>query len=170
VALGFAGLVNLAMVAMAASMFHAGHPEVAEIETAYHTLLPLMGGFAAVVFMTSLLASGLSSSVVGTMAGQTIMADFVGFRTPLWARRLLTMLPAFVVVAIGVNPTQALVLSQVILSLALPVPMIALLLLVFRRDLMGSFVPAPITRFAGVVGTVVVLGLNMVLLARVAGL
>jgi manganese transport protein len=170
VALGFAGLVNLAMVAMAASMFHEGHPEIAEIETAYHTLLPLMGGFAAVVFMTSLLASGLSSSVVGTMAGQTIMADFVGFRTPLWARRLLTMLPAFVVVAIGVDPTQALVLSQVVLSLALPVPMIALLLLVFRRDLMGSFVPAPIMRFAGIVGTVVVLGLNMVLLAQVAGL
>ena len=104
IALSFAGLVNLAMVAMAASMFHLGHPEVAEIETAYHTLLPLMGGFAALVFMTSLLASGVSSSVVGTMAGQTIMADFVGFRTPLWLRRLLTMAPAFVVVAIGVDP------------------------------------------------------------------
>jgi len=170
VALGFAGLVNLAMVAMAASMFHAGHPEVAEIETAYHTLLPLMGGFAAVVFMASLLASGLSSSVVGTMAGQTIMADFVGFRTPLWLRRLLTMVPAFVVVAIGVNPTQALVMSQVVLSLALPVPMIALLLLVFRRDLMGSFLPGLITRIAALAGTMVVLGLNLVLLAQVTGM
>jgi len=170
IALSFAGLVNLAMVAMAASMFHAGHPEVAEIETAYHTLLPLMGGFAALVFMTSLLASGLSSSVVGTMAGQTIMQDFVGFRTPLWLRRLLTMLPAFFVVAIGVDPTRALVISQVVLSLALPVPMIALLVLMFRRDIMGSFLPGPVTRIGAIVGTVVVLGLNLVLLAQVAGM
>jgi manganese transport protein len=169
IALSFAGLVNLAMVAMAASMFHAGHPEVAEIETAYHTLLPLMGGFAALVFMTSLLASGVSSSVVGTMAGQTIMADFVGFRTPLWLRRVLTMLPAFVVVAIGVDPTHALVISQVLLSLALPVPMIALLILVFRRDMMGVFLPGPATRAAALIGTVVVLGLNMVLLVQLAG-
>ncbi len=170
IALSFAGLVNLAMVAMAASMFHAGHPEVAEIATAYHTLLPLMGGFAAIVFMTSLLASGLSSSVVGTMAGQTIMADFVGFKTPLWLRRLLTMLPAFIVVAIGVDPTRALVISQVVLSLVLPVPMIALLILVFRRDLMGVFLPGRLTRAAMVIGTVVVLGLNMVLLTQVAGI
>jgi manganese transport protein len=169
IALTFAGLVNLAMVAMAASMFHAGHPEIAEIETAYHTLLPLMGGFAAAVFMISLLASGLSSSVVGTMAGQTIMADFIGFRTPLWVRRLLTMLPAFVVVAAGVNPTRALVLSQVLLSLALPVPMIALLTLVFRRDVMGSFAPGRLTRAGALIGTVVVLGLNMVLVTQIAG-
>jgi manganese transport protein len=170
IALGFAGLINLAMVAMAASMFHVGHPEVAKIETAYRILLPLMGGVAAMVFMASLIASGLSSSVVGTMAGQTIMADFVGFRTPLWARRLLTMVPAFVVVAIGVDPTEALVVSQVILSLALPVPMIALLILVFRRDVMGVFLPGRITRAAAMIGTMVVLGLNMVLLARVAGM
>jgi manganese transport protein len=170
VALTFAGLVNLAMVAMAASMFHAGHADVAEIATAYHVLLPLMGGFAAVVFMTSLLASGVSSSVVGTMAGQTIMADFVGFKTPLWLRRLLTMLPAFVVVAIGVNPTEALVLSQVVLSLALPVPMIALMILMFRRDVMGAFSLGLVTRGAAVAGTVVVLGLNLVLLGQVAGM
>jgi manganese transport protein len=170
IALGFASFVNLAMVAMAASMFHLGHPEVAEIETAYHTLLPLMGGFAALVFMTSLLASGLSSSVVGTMAGQTIMADFVGFRTPLWLRRVLTMLPAFVVVALGVNPTHALVISQVVLSLVLPVPMIALILLLCRREIMGSFTPGPVTRAAAIIGTVVVLALNMVLLAQTTGM
>ena len=98
------------------------------------------------------------------------MADFVGFRTPLWLRRLLTMAPAFVVVAIGVNPTQALVASQVILSLALPVPMIALLILVFRRGVMGAFSPGPLTRVASVIGTVVVLGLNLVLLAQISGL
>ena len=169
IALGFAGLVNLAMVAMAASMFHEGHADVAEIETAYHTLLPLMGGLAAVVFMTSLLASGLSSSVVGTMAGQTIMGDFLSFRTPIWVRRVATMLPAFVVVAIGVNPTEALVVSQVVLSLVLPVPMIALLILVFRPGVMGVFSPGRLTRIGAVIATVVVLGLNMVLLTQVAG-
>jgi manganese transport protein len=169
IALGFAGLVNLAMVAMAASMFHAGHPDVAEIESAYHTLLPLMGGLAALVFMASLLASGVSSSVVGTMAGQTIMGDFVGFRTPMWVRRVLTMAPAFAIVAWGANPTEALVMSQVVLSLVLPVPMIALLILVFRRDLMGTFVPGPVTRAAAIAGTIVVLALNMVLLVQAAG-
>ena len=168
-ALSFAGLVNLAMVAMAASMFHAGHQDVAEIEDAYRTLLPVMGGMAAAVFMTSLLASGISSSVVGTMAGQTIMGDFLRFRTPLWLRRALTMLPAFGVVALGVNPTQALVMSQVVLSLALPVPMIALLLLIGRRDVMGTFIPGRLTRGAAVVATLVVLGLNMVLLAQTVG-
>ena len=170
IALGFAGLVNLAMVVMAATMFNAGHSGVATIETAYHTLLPLMGGFAALVFMISLLASGVSSSVVGTMAGQTIMGDFVGFRTPIWLRRVLTMLPAFVVVAIGVNPTEALVVSQVVLSLALPVPMIALLILLFRPGIMGVFTPGKLTRAAAVMGTVVVLGLNLVLLVQTAGL
>src|SRR6478609_6246092 len=93
----------MAMVAMAATMFHQGHSDVGEIETAYHTLLPLMGVVAAGVFMASLLASGISSSVVGTMAGQVIMQDFVGFRIPLWVRRLVTMLPAAVVVVLGLN-------------------------------------------------------------------
>ena len=87
VALGIAGLVNMAMLAMAATVFHEGHADVAAIETAYHTLVPLLGVGAAAVFMASLLASGLSSSVVGTMAGQTIMQDFVHFRIPLWVRR-----------------------------------------------------------------------------------
>ena len=146
IALGVAGLVNMAMLAMAASVFHEGHADVAAIETAYHTLKPLLGVGAAAVFMASLLASGLSSSVVGTMAGQTIMQDFVGFRIPLWVRRLATMVPAVIVVAIGANSTQALVLSQVVLSLVLPVPMIALLVLSGRRDGDGrlyQFAPDP---------------------------
>ena len=170
VALGFAGLVNMAMVAMAASMFHDGHSEIASIETAYRTLLPLMGGFAAWVFMASLLGSGLSSSVVGTMAGQSIMADFLRIRLPLWVRRVVTMVPAFAVVAWGADPTEALVISQVVLSLALPVPMIALLLLVFRADLMGDFRPGPVARAASVLAAMAVLGLNVVLLAEMAGI
>ncbi len=116
VALAIAGLVNMAMVMMASGAFHAGHPEVAEIETAYHTLTPLLGAGAAGVFLVSLIASGVSASTVGTMAGQMIMQGFVGFRIPVWVRRLVTMLPAFVVVALGVNATKALVISQVMLS------------------------------------------------------
>ena len=170
VALGIAGLVNMAMMAMAATVFHQGHPEVAAIETAYHTLVPLLGVGAAAVFMTSLLASGLSSSVVGTMAGQTIMQDFVRFRIPLSVRRLATMVPAIVVVAMGVDSTQALVLSQVVLSLVLPVPMIALLVLSGRRDVMGSFVTRRVTRVAEIVAAAVVLALNMVLLLQTAGI
>src|SRR6195256_1824359 len=101
VALAFAGLVNMAMVIMASSAFHAGHGEVAEIETAYHTLTPLLGAGAAGVFLLSLIASGLSSSTVGTMAGQVIMQGFVGFRIPLRLRRLVTMAPSFAIVALG---------------------------------------------------------------------
>ena len=116
VALAVAGLVNMAMVMMASSAFHAGHPDVAEIETAYHTLTPLLGAAAAGVFLLSLIASGVSASTVGTMAGQMIMQGFVGFRIPIWLRRLVTMVPAFVVVALGVNATNALVISQVVLE------------------------------------------------------
>ena len=138
-ALALAGLVNMAMVMMASSAFHAGHPDVAEIETAYHTLTPLLGAGAAGVFLLSLIASGISASTVGTMAGQMIMQGFVGFRIPIWLRRLVTMLPAFVVVALGVNATNALVISQVVLSIALPLPMIALMIFTGRRDIMGAF-------------------------------
>jgi manganese transport protein len=168
-ALGVAGLVNMAMLAMAAKVFHPDHADVASIETAYHTLLPLLGVGAAAVFMASLLASGLSSSVVGTMAGQTIMQDFVGFRIPLSVRRLATMIPAVIVVAIGVDSTEALVLSQVVLSLVLPVPMIALLVLSGRRDVMGSFVSSRLSQVSAVAAAVVVLALNLVLLLQTIG-
>jgi manganese transport protein len=166
IALSVAGLVNMAMVMMASSAFHAGHPEVAEIETAYHTLTPLLGAAAAGVFLVSLVASGISSSTVGTMAGQMIMQGFVGFRIPIWLRRLVTMLPAFVVVALGVNATSALVVSQVILSLALPLPMISLIIFTSRRDIMGTFANGPLTRAAAVVATVGVLVLNIVLIVQ----
>ena len=166
VALTIAGLVNMAMVMMAAAAFHGGHEDVAEIETAYHTLVPLFGGGAAAVFMMSLIASGLSSSAVGTMAGQVIMQGFVGFRIPLWARRLITMAPSFAVVAWGVNATQALILSQVVLSLALPVPMVALVLLMRRRAVMGAYMNGRWTGVAAVVATVIVLTLNLLLVLQ----
>ncbi len=141
IALTVAGLVNMAMVMMASGAFHAGHPDVAEIETAYHTLTPLLGAAAAGVFLVSLIASGISASTVGTMAGQMIMQGFVGFRIPIWMRRLVTMVPAFVVVALGANATNALVISQVVLSLALPLPMISLIIFTSRADIMGRRSP-----------------------------
>ena len=168
-ALSLAGLVNMAMVAMAATMFHQGHSDVGEIETAYHTLLPLMGVVAAGAFMTSLLASGLSSSVVGTMAGQVIMQDFVGFRIPLWARRAVTMLPAVAVVAMGVGATDALVMSQVLLSLVLPVPMIALLVLIRRPQVMAGFAIGRRMQCLAGFATAVVLVLNGILLLQSFG-
>ena len=169
IALAVAGLVNMAMVMMAASAFHAGHSEVAEIETAYHTLTPLLGGAAAGVFLVSLIASGTSSSVVGTMAGQMIMQGFVGFRIPIWVRRLVTMIPAFVVVGMGVNATQALIVSQVVLSIALPVPMIALVLFTARDDIMGEFRNRRLTNWVAWGGAAVVLSLNLVLILQTFG-
>ena len=168
-ALAVAGLVNMAMLMMASGAFHAGHPEVAEIETAYHTLTPLLGIGAAGVFLLSLIASGISSSAVGTMAGQMIMQGFVGFRIPIWFRRLVTMIPAFIVVGMGANATSALVISQVVLSIALPVPMIAVVLFTRRRDIMGSYANSRLTTAAAVLGTVIVLVLNAVLLAQIFG-
>ncbi len=166
VALAMAGLVNMAMVMMASSAFHAGHPEVAQIQTAYYTLTPLLGPAAAGVFLVSLIASGISASTVGTMAGQMIMQGFVGFRIPVWLRRLATMLPAFVVVALGANATDALVISQVVLSIALPLPMIALIIFTSRRDVVGDFVNSAPTRIAAVTATAVVLVLNVVLIVQ----
>ena len=170
IALAIAGMVNMAMVMMASSAFHAGHSDVAEIESAYLTLTPLLGIGAAGVFLVSLLASGVSSSTVGTMAGQLIMQGFVAFQIPIWVRRLVTMLPAFVVVALGVNATNALVISQVILSIALPLPMIALTMFTRRRDIMGVFANSTMVNVTAVAGTIIVLGLNLLLILQTFGL
>jgi manganese transport protein len=169
-ALGLAGLVNMAMLAMAAAVFHDGaHNDVASIETAYFTLIPLMGIGAAAVFLTSLIAAGLSSSAVGTMAGQVIMQGFVGFRIPLWVRRIVTMMPSIIVVGLGVDATQALVLSQVVLSLVLPVPMISLLILTRRPDVMGASANSSRISFAAIVAAGAVLALDGLLVLDTLG-
>jgi manganese transport protein len=161
---------SMAMVAMAASVFHDGvHDDVAEIGTAYRTLIPILCFGAAGVFLVSLIASGLSSSAVGTMAGQFITQGFVGFRIPLWLRRLVTMVPSFVIVASGIDAKQALILSQVVLSLILPVPMIALLILTRRRDVMGSYANGRLTMAAATAAAVIVLALNLLLVVQMAG-
>jgi manganese transport protein len=154
---------------MASSAFHAGHSDVAEIETAYHTLTPLLGGAASALFLISLIASGISSSAVGTMAGQIIMQGFVRFRIPVWLRRLVTMLPAFVVVGLGVDSTQALVVSQVVLSIALPLPMIALVFFSSRTAVMGAFANSALTNAAAIAGALVVLSLNAFLIVQTLG-
>ncbi|HEX5508647.1 MAG TPA: Nramp family divalent metal transporter, partial [Pseudolabrys sp.] len=135
----------------------------------YRTLTPLLGAAAAGLFLLSLIASGISSSVVGTMAGQMIMQGFVGFRIPIWVRRLVTMIPAFVVVAIGVDTTKALVISQVVLSIALPLPMITLVMFTRRRDIMGAFANSRLTNLLAIAGAAVVLLLNVVLILQTFG-
>lgn len=169
IALSIAGLVNMAMLAMAASVFHVGHSDIAEIESAYKTLTPLLGAGAAIVFVVSLIASGISSSIVGTMAGQTIMQDFVSFRIPLWVRRVVTMAPSFLIVGLGVDTTNALVVSQVVLSLILPVPMIALLYLARRADIMGPFASRGAVLWVSIGAAIVVLALNGLLLLGLFG-
>jgi manganese transport protein len=141
IALGLAGLVNMAMLAVAAKLFHtpglSGLSTIAEAHAAFATKV---GGGAAIAFAVALLASGASSSSVGTYAGQVVMGGFIGVRIPLALRRAVTMIPALVVLAIGVNPTSALVLSQVVLSFGIPFALIPLVLLTSRRDVMGAHV------------------------------
>ncbi|HJU20055.1 MAG TPA: Nramp family divalent metal transporter [Stellaceae bacterium] len=169
-ALGIAGLVNIAMVAMAAVVTHRhSGAGLDDITGFYRTLLPLLGAGAAGIFLAALLASGLSSSVVGTMAGQLVMQGFVRFHIPLWARRLATMLPAFAVVAGGIGGAQALVLSQVVLSLTLPVPMLALLWLTADPEVMGGLVNARLLNLAATLAAILVLALNLLLLLMTAG-
>ena len=141
IAMSLAGLVNMAMLFMAAKVFHfTGHSEVADINTAYATLTPLLGGASALVFGISLIASGVSSSHVGTMAGQVVMQGFVNFRIPIWLRRLATLIPALVVIYLGFDPTRTLVLSQVVLSFTLPIPVITLIMFTRDKSLMGKLV------------------------------
>jgi manganese transport protein len=165
IAMGLAGLVNAAMLIMAASTFYSsGQTQVGSIEEAYRTLQPLLGPAAGTIFAVSLLASGLSSSSVGTMAGQVIMQGYLHRKIPVWIRRLATMLPALIVIAIGVDPTWALVVSQVVLSFGIPFALIPLVLFTRRPDLMGNLVNRPLTTLlAGLVAAVIV-SLNVYLL------
>ncbi|PLS07281.1 Nramp family divalent metal transporter [Neobacillus cucumis] len=168
IAMTLAGFVNLAMMYMAASVFNTtGQSHIADLTTAYHTLTPLLGSAAASVFLISLLASGISSSVVGTMAGQVIMQGFVGFSIPLWVRRLVTMLPTVIIVALGVDPTQTLIISQVILSIVLPFPIIALIYFTQKKDLMGVLTNKRITTILSSLFALIILGLNIWMVVQV---
>jgi manganese transport protein len=171
VALGIAGLVNLAMLAVAAKLFHGtpGWSHVDTIRGAHAGFSHLVGGTAALAFAVALLASGVSSSSVGTYAGQVVMAGFLNRRISLFARRALTMAPALVVLGLGVGPTRALVLSQVVLSFGIPFALVPLVLLTRRRDVMGVHVNRPATTAAASAIAVLIAGLNVFLLAQAIG-
>lgn len=165
--LGGVGLVNMAMMCVAAVTFSAaGSTGDASIEDAFRMLGPLFGGLSAAIFMVSLLASGLSSSVVGTMAGQVIMQDFVEWHIPLWVRRLVTMLPTVLIAAWIVDATKVLVISQVILSFVLPIPLITLVLFTGSRTIMGTLANSRTVGALAIAGTAIVVVLNGLLLAR----
>jgi manganese transport protein len=165
VAMGIASLVNGAMLIMAASTFHAtGRSDVGTLETAYQTLQPLLGSTASAVFGISLLASGLSSASVGTMAGQVIMQGFLHREIPIWVRRLVTMIPSLIVIAIGLDPTRTLVISQVLLSFGLPFAVIPLVIFTSRKKLMGVLVNQPITNVLASIAAAIIIVLNIFLL------
>ncbi len=152
IALGLAGLVNMAMLAVAAKLLHnTGHADVSTIPQAHAAFGQLVGGGAALAFSVALFASGASSSSVGTYAGQVVMKGFVGLNIPLVARRLVTMAPAIAILALGLGPTQVLVFSQVILSFGIPFALIPLVLLTSNREVMGVHVnrlPTTLAAFA----------------------
>lgn len=164
IAMNIAFIVNAAMLIVSASVFFRNGMVVNTIEQAHQSLAPLLGPLSSGAFGIALLASGLSSSAVGTMAGQTIMKGFVGLSIPINLRRLITMAPALIIIALGVNPMNALVISQVVLSFALPFAIIPMLWITSRKDLMGSLVNKPLTKVVGWVITSVIVGLNAVLL------
>jgi manganese transport protein len=172
VALGLAGLVNMAMLAVAAKLFHdrPGWSHVHTLQAAHTGFSHLVGGTAALAFAVALLASGTSSSSVGTYAGQVVMAGFVNLRLSLLVRRALTMIPALVVLGIGVSPTSALVLSQVVLSFGIPFALVPLLLLTSSRDVMGAYVNRVPTTVVTAAIVALISGLNVFLLASAAGL
>jgi manganese transport protein len=162
VGLGTAGLINLTMLVVAASLF--GRSDVDTIEAAHAGLAELVGGGAALAFAVALLASGLSSSSVGTYAGQVVMQGFIRRRIPLLLRRGLTMLPALLVLGLGLPATESLIVSQVVLSFGIPFALVPLALLTRRRDVMGSFVNRRSTTVALSGIATVIIALNMVLL------
>jgi manganese transport protein len=165
IAMGVAGMVNIAMLVMAASTFFSkGLTTVGTIEEAYRTLEPLLGSAASWVFAISLLASGLSSATVGTMAGQVIMQGFLRRHIPPWIRRLVTMIPSLIVIAIGLEPTRTLVISQVVLSFGLPFAVIPLVMFTARKDIMGVLVNSRVTTILASAVAAIIVALNIFLL------
>ena len=165
IAMGLAGVINLTMLVVAAQLFHdSGRTGVDSIEGAHAGFEALLGGGAALAFAVALLASGLSSSSVGTYAGQVVMQGFINFRIPLFLRRAITMTPALIVLASGADATDTLVLSQVVLSFGIPFALVPMILLTRRRDLMGALVNRTHTTVIASVVATLIIGLNAFLL------
>ncbi len=164
VAMNIAFIVNASMVIVSAAVFYKNSMIVTTIEQAHKSLEPLVGSLSSYVFGIALLASGLSSSVVGTLAGQTIMNGFVNLNISPNISRLITMAPAMIIICIGINPMKALVISQVLLSFTLPLAIIPMVLITSRKDIMGDLVNKTVTKVAGWIITSLIVGLNTVLL------
>jgi manganese transport protein len=171
VLLTIAGMVNAAIMIMAAAAFHSDNPNVASISEAYKTLVPLFGATAGVVFLVTLLSSGIASSVVGTLAGQAIMEGLLGKKVNLWLRRFVTrfinVIPTTIAILLGLDPLNILVYSQVILSLMIPLPMIPLVILTRNKSLMGEFVNRNLTSFLAIVFVGIILMFNSYLLVNI---
>lgn len=163
-AMNTAFVINAAMVVVSAAVFHNRGLTVLSIEEAHRTLQPLLGSLSSTAFAIALLASGLSSSAVGTMAGQVVMDGFVDLKIPIVWRRLLTMAPALIIIGLGLDPMYMLLLSQVILSFTLPAAIIPLLVLSSRRAVMGDMVNTPAVRIVGWLMAGAVIFLNLLLL------
>jgi manganese transport protein len=168
-AMGIAGLVNISMLVVAASLFH-GVLDVDSIEGAHAGFRSQLGAGSAIAFGVALLASGLSSSSVGTYAGQVVMQGFIQRTIPLVVRRLVTMTPALIVLALGLEPTRSLVISQVVLSFGIPFALVPLVYFTSRRDVMGSLVNRRITTIAASVIAAAIVALNVFLLGQTFGL
>ena len=168
IAMSLAGIVNLSMMIVAAALFHdSGLTGIDTIQGAFHGLDRLVSGHAATVFGVALLASGFASSSVGTMAGQVVMQGFIRRSIPLFLRRAITLAPALIVLGIGFNPTDALVISQVVLSFGIPFALIPLLIIASRREVMGALAnPRWLTALAGTLGALII-ALNVFLLQQV---
>ena len=167
IAMSIAGLINMAMLVMAATVFFgSGLRNVDSLEGAHRTLDPILGGASGTLFALALLASGLSSSTVGTLSGQVVMQGFIRRRIPLFVRRAVTMLPALVVIGLGVDPSRTLVISQVVLSFGIPFALVPLVLFTSRRDLMGTLVNGRATTVAAAVVAALISALNVFLLGQ----
>ncbi len=167
IAMSIAGVINMAMLVMAASVFFkSGITNVDSLEGAHKTLEPILGGASSTLFALALLASGLSSSTVGTLSGQVVMQGFIQRKIPIFVRRLVTMLPALVVAGIGLDPSRTLVISQVVLSFGIPFALIPLVYFTSRRDLMGTLVNRRATTAIAALVAALIVGLNLFLLGQ----
>lgn len=165
IAMGIAGVINISMLSMAAAIFNSrGLVDVADIDVAFEQLGVLQGNGVAILFGVALLASGLSSSSVGTMAGQVVMQGFINRRIPLFLRRLITMFPALIILAVGINPSRTLVISQVVLSFGIPFALIPLLIFCRNRGLMGTLVNHRLTTAVATVVVTLIISLNVFLI------
>ncbi len=167
-AMNGAFLINSAMVIMAAAVFFHVGADISGIEDAHATLGPLLGSLAPAAFGIALLASGLSSSTVGTMAGQMIVDGFMNWQVSVFVRRLITMVPALIVIGAGADTLRTLVASQVVLSLVLPFAVVPLVWLTSRRDVMGDLVNGPVVRALAIGVSLIVIAMNVVLLVVTA--